>query len=182
MCATMTTPLRPALLAFCLLLFALGVFAIEPAVATVSAKSTIADAPLFNYETRQLTDEVIAKLSAEDAKWFGTATATPRRERGFCKAFPGDDDWPSEHIWNRFNRLTDGALIPTIPLAAPCYKNFGVYNQTKCAAIAEDTEDIYTQYVKITVVSQNPLTNSQLGEPYFQLLASLPRTYVPSHR
>lgn len=132
-----------------LLVVASVVSSLDPAVTFIPAESTKADAPLFEYETKQLTDGVIAKLSAEDAKLFGfddSAVAPSFKKRsGFCKIFPGDNDWPSQKTWDRFNELVDGALIPTIPLAAPCYRNFGVYDPEKCAAIAKNDTNPYAQ-------------------------------------
>ncbi|KAF1993794.1 FAD/FMN-containing isoamyl alcohol oxidase-like protein MreA [Amniculicola lignicola CBS 123094] len=66
------------------------------------------------------------------------ATLQPK---GYCKVFPGDADWPSDDTWGRLNGLLGGALIPTVPLAAPCYQNWGVYDKEKCAVIAGNRTD-----------------------------------------
>lgn len=116
------------------------VAAIVPLAAVVPASNTAAGTPLFEFETKQLTDEVIGRLSPGDAKLINfdegavnsNITVQPA---GFCKVFPGDADWPSQSTWERFNELLDGALIPTVPSAAPCYPNWGLYDKAKCLAI-----------------------------------------------
>lgn len=106
------------------------------------------DPPLFDYERKKLTNEILSKLSSENARLFSFDDdgVAPETRSGFCKAFPGDDTWPSMKIWDQLDQLTDGALIPTSPLAAPCYKNWGVYNQAKCASITANFSDPYLQY------------------------------------
>src|SRR5262245_19974447 len=114
------------------------------------ADGTAANAPLFDYEKKQLTDGAVDRLPARHRKLFGfddsavnSAISKPRER---CKAFPGDNDWPSGDTWVRFDELVDGALIPTIPLAAPCYKNWRRYDAAKCAAIAKSFTNPYLQY------------------------------------
>lgn len=124
--------------------------ALEPAaVESLLAKSTHAAAPLFEYETKKLTDDILTRLPPEDAKLIAFDDSavgfndTKKEPSGFCKSFPGEEDWPSQDTWNKFNDLVDGGLIPTIPLAAPCYKNFGVYDLAKCAEISKKFTDPY---------------------------------------
>jgi hypothetical protein len=104
---------------------------------------------LFGYETKQLTDAAVARLSADEQKLFGFDDSAVKsglsRRSGECKLYPGDGAWPSEQTWDRFDALVDGNLIPTIPLAAPCYSNWGVYDSAKCAAITAKFTDPYTQ-------------------------------------
>jgi hypothetical protein len=104
---------------------------------------------LFEYEKAQWTDDAVAALSSEEQKLFGFDDSAVNsglfRRSGECKTYPGDDAWPSESTWDRFDALVDGALIPTIPLAAPCYSNWGLYDSAKCAAIAKKFTDPYLQ-------------------------------------
>lgn len=104
---------------------------------------------LFAYEKSVLTDDAVSKLSDQEQKLFGFDDSAVGsgifRRSGECKRFPGDQDWPSDETWNRFNELVDGALIPTVPLAAPCYNNWGVYDAAKCADIAKRFTDPYLQ-------------------------------------
>ncbi|KAF2683368.1 FAD/FMN-containing isoamyl alcohol oxidase-like protein MreA [Lentithecium fluviatile CBS 122367] len=101
----------------------------------------------FAYEKKTLTDEAVAQLSSEEQKLFGfddrAVGAGLSRGSRECKVYPGDADWPMEKTWDRFDELVDGALIPTIPLASACYKNWGVYDPAKCAAIAKSFTDPY---------------------------------------
>ena len=129
------------------------------AVAKVSAVSS-AGAAYFEYETLQLTDGVIERLRhdpemAEHAGLFdfdhGVGEAQGgqhHHHQGRCKVFPGDDEWPSQRTWDRFARLLGGdALIPTIPLAAPCYPDRAEYSAAKCEDITARWSDAYLQYV-----------------------------------
>ncbi|KAF2645835.1 FAD/FMN-containing isoamyl alcohol oxidase-like protein MreA [Massarina eburnea CBS 473.64] len=113
----------------------------------ITADLTVSTPPLFQYETRQLTDAIVASLPIADQKLFGfddgAVNSTLFRRSGECKVFPGDEDWPSEETWDRFDELIDGVLIPTIPLAASCYKSWGVYDAVKCAAIMDDFRNPY---------------------------------------
>ena len=52
-----------------------------------------------------------------------------------CKTMPGDEGYPPQAIWDVFNKTLGNALVQTIPVAAPCYKSFGVYDSAKCDEI-----------------------------------------------
>jgi hypothetical protein len=120
---------------------------IAPAATTVSTDSP-AGVALFSAEAVQLTDEALQAASAQANSstdvlaLFGfensTSAANTRRlaqRSGKCKVFPGDWNYPSSLVWNIFDLLLGGALIKTTPVAAPCYKDFGVYDEAKCADI-----------------------------------------------
>jgi hypothetical protein len=109
--------------------------------------------PLFEYETKFLTKEGLENLLAEagvsdDAPLFafddGTQT-NPGASRPACKVFPGDTEWPSQSTWHNFDELLGEALIKTVPVAAPCYENLGVYDAEKCAAVRDSFADPYFQ-------------------------------------
>lgn len=51
---------------------------------------------------------------------------------GECKTYPDDSRWPSDSIWELFNDLLGGALVKTVPYAAPCYQSFGMYDVDRC--------------------------------------------------
>ncbi|KAF2015808.1 isoamyl alcohol oxidase-like protein [Aaosphaeria arxii CBS 175.79] len=129
--------------------FAAAVSALQPSNHAVATRDSTVPAPLFAYEKKQLTIERIAALSPEDAALIDfdddavDSDVIIDKPKGFCKVFPGDDDWPSDDKWDKFDELVDGALIPTIPLAAPCYKNWGLYNPQQCAKIANQSVDPY---------------------------------------
>lgn len=105
---------------------------VEPAATFVPATSP-AGAPLQEAERLQLTEAVIERLATEEgvseyAEYFAfddsTAASDVRIQRAAsasCKTFPGDSEWPQESVWDIFNVLLGGALIPTKPIAAPCY-------------------------------------------------------------
>ncbi|EAW09306.1 FAD binding domain protein [Aspergillus clavatus NRRL 1] len=112
----------------------------------VDAASTAADASLFPAETLQLTDSLLAHLAPvlanqSDLFAFGdTASSANLSVRGFnvCKTFPGDWFWPPPVVWSLVDRLLGGALIKTVPLAAPCYSSWPEYNPTQCAAVTSN--------------------------------------------
>ena len=111
---------------------------------SVSFDSAV-ETPLFDYETVQLTDAALERTEASHE----TATISkrvafapiiesqlhPRNSSRKCKVFPGDQEWPSDSEWSTINDVLGGALISTIPLASPCYTNWGNYDNEKCAAI-----------------------------------------------
>ena len=146
----------------------------EGAAAKVTSISS-AGAPYFEYETRQLTDEVIERLSedpdlAADANLFDFDHGADADEEALgglphhrrCKVFPGDNDWPTERIWDKFEKLLGGkkALIPTTPLAAPCYPDRPEYSPEKCEEITARWSDAYLQYA---CSHQNPSCPRQSG-------------------
>jgi hypothetical protein len=101
--------------------------------ATISeaAASTItptASSVLLPFELVQLTDADLDPLNDTLTSLFGfdtdvqstNATAVKARSIG-CKTFPGDALWPIKLIWGVFDILLGGALIETVPIAAPCY-------------------------------------------------------------
>jgi hypothetical protein len=144
----------PALIALVSLISA--VTGLQAAVDLVSGHSTDGTV-LFDYEKLQLTDEAIERIAKTEAAapyahLFGfdngtDAGSTSLNRSGTCKTFPGDESWPSGNTWEVFNKLLGGSLIPTIPLAAPCYKNWGNYDAAKCDTIIQKFRDPYLQYV-----------------------------------
>ena len=122
----------------------------------VHARSDVGP-PLFGYETVQLTPEAIQRLhyneqTANFAHLFHFEDGTqvnpdlPKRS-GECKAYPGDK-WPSVGAWGTLSdQLLElgGNLIPTTPIAGPCYSNWGPYNSTKCDAVIKGFADPYFQ-------------------------------------
>lgn len=110
--------------------------------------------PLFEYEKSPLTERSLPQLlkgaGARDlASLFAfddesDASTNPVAE-GACKAFPGDASWPSERTWKTLNKLIGGALIETVPIAASCYRNLGVYDAEKCAAVRNSWSSPYFQ-------------------------------------
>ncbi|KAF1923894.1 uncharacterized protein M421DRAFT_404884 [Didymella exigua CBS 183.55] len=113
---------------------------VAPAAETVTATSTPANVPLFNRETVQLTDNVVAELQSNpdvaalaSLFEFGDAdtTSAARTRRAHsaqrCKTMPGDALYPSKSVWALIDLLLGGALEPVVPIASPCYPN-STYN------------------------------------------------------
>lgn len=110
-------------------------------------------------ETLQLTDAVVSNLtslsltnislfnfgdsSSTDTERTAAAAAAATAE---CKAFPGDAAWPDESTWDVLNLLTGEALIKTVPLASPCYDDWGNYDADECAFLNEQWTNSSLQY------------------------------------
>jgi hypothetical protein len=123
-----------------------GLATSAPAATTVPSGSS-AGVDLFKSETVQLTDEVLREIDAQadgaDVLALvgfeidtDSALASQSRHSGACKVFPGDKNYPQPETWSLFDGLLGGALIKTIPIAAPCYKSSGVYDEVKCADVS----------------------------------------------
>lgn len=133
---------------------------VAPAAETVASDATPANVPLFEDETVQLTDKVVAEIQnnpdlAEYASLFefedsenSTLSARTRRSRRSirCKTMPGDLLYPGKIAWGVFDLLLGGALEKIVPIGSPCYKDseFNNYNAEKCASLVEnfDAEEI----------------------------------------
>ncbi|KAJ4992083.1 FAD binding domain-containing protein [Stagonosporopsis vannaccii] len=123
---------------------------IEPAAIHVPAY-LVAGAPLQAAEALQLNDAVVARIATNNlTKEFANYVAFDNttysvelsdRYRNFtsCRTFPGDSEWPSNTTWSTFDALLGGALIPTIPIASPCYDSrWGQKDGEKCASILKN--------------------------------------------
>jgi hypothetical protein len=123
------------------------------AAATKVPVTLVAGAPLQEAETLQMTDKVIERLANDSAtsafaEYFAFDNAngsqTRRAHSAPCKIFPGDSDWPKDTVWDVFNMLLGGALIPTKPIAAPCYNSqWGKKNAAKCTDIISNFTNPY---------------------------------------
>ncbi|KAH7061650.1 FAD/FMN-containing isoamyl alcohol oxidase-like protein MreA [Paraphoma chrysanthemicola] len=130
---------------------------IAPAAATVSTDSS-AGVNLFGAEALQLTDKALESADAQSnatdiLATFGFENTTDvasaarlARRGGTCKTSPGDWNYPPPIVWTTFDALLGGALIKTIPVAAPCYKSSGVYDAAECADVSArfTTADLHT--------------------------------------
>jgi len=121
---------------------------VAPAAALLPVSAlTATGAELFQWETLQLTQPVLANLTSlnlTDIALFGFPT-TSSASTSHCKVFPGDANWPSPIAWEVLNLLTDNALIQTIPLAAPCYSGWPEYNAAACTSITSQWSDPHLQ-------------------------------------
>lgn len=118
---------------------------VAPAAVEVPIDSAASGVDYFPFEARQLTDEVLANLTALNltgASQFGfdnaTAAAAVTKGGGTCKAFPGHAEWPSAVEWLVLDLLLGGALIKGVPVAAPCFSDWPQYDTAKCAEITAD--------------------------------------------
>lgn len=119
---------------------------VAPAAAVVPAV-TAGDAQFFQWETLQLTQPVLTNLTnmnLTNVALFDFPT-TSSASTSQCKVFPGDTNWPSPITWEVLNLLTGGALIKTVPLAAPCYSDWPEYDPTECASITSQWSDPHLQ-------------------------------------
>jgi len=110
----------------------------------VTATTLCGCASRFDWENEELTDNAIAELSRhQDSSTtallsFGdySNVTTPT-----CKVFPGDALWPLQKVWDIFNTTLGGALVQTVPLAAPCYNSWPERDEATCQYITEHWSD-----------------------------------------
>lgn len=133
---------------------------IEPA-ATIVSDVTAAGARLFDFETVQLTEDVLNRVASDprtshiapllkfDDDSSQNARPVKRQAPGAsCKTFPGDANWPTDATWTIFNDLLDGALIRSVPIAAPCYDSeWGPKDVAKCNDVVSRFGTPPLQYV-----------------------------------
>ena len=122
--------------------FATVVAVASVAIAVFASASSVEDVPLFEYETKKLED---VSIGSKYADVFAFDTTGPTIRPGECKPRPGDYAWPSQKVWDAFDEALGGVLIRTVPLAAPCYKNWGVYDSGKCHSIINNWTNPYLQ-------------------------------------
>lgn len=133
---------------------------LSPAAEIVDINVTPANLSLFETETVQLTDNVIAAIKEHDeyAEYaslfeFGdspntrpSARTRRAREAPRCKTMPGDPLYPNKAEWSLFDTLLGGALEKIIPIGSPCYKQsqYNNYDAARCAELVKDwnTEEI----------------------------------------
>lgn len=137
-----------------------GSVSLSPAAEVVDVSVTPANLSLFETETVQLTDNVIAAIKehneyAEYASFFefgdspsSKLSARTRRahEAARCKTMPGDPLYPNKAEWNLFDSFLGGALEKIVPIGSPCYKQsqYNNYDAARCAELVKDwnTEEI----------------------------------------
>ncbi len=117
---------------------------VAPAVALVPGKPANLGVDLFLSERQQLTESVLAnltRLNLTSVSKFAFPDGSHQQQgiaetsRSRCKIFPGDKDWPPDEEWEVLSVLTGGALIKTVPLAAPCYNSWPERDPAKCAYV-----------------------------------------------
>ncbi|KAL8369951.1 hypothetical protein RB595_000349 [Gaeumannomyces hyphopodioides] len=114
--------------------------------AAVTTGTSSAGTPLFQYETVQLGAEDVARLGGQHAPLIDfehEGNPAPVLDADQCRAFPGTDSWPAQSAWDALDSALGGALIPTVPAAAPCYRNWGKYDAEKCAAVVANWTNPY---------------------------------------
>jgi hypothetical protein len=115
---------------------------------TLATSDHVNGVPLFEYETKRLEGPGPGTNTSKNADLFAFNTIRPSTilKSGECKPRPGDAAWPSQEVWDDFDKVLGcGALIRTVPLAAPCYDNWGVYDSAKCRYITNNWTDPYYQ-------------------------------------
>jgi hypothetical protein len=112
---------------------------------TVAPAVEVVDSATYSAaETQQLTDDVLANLTSLELSnitlfGFGSTndSTSSKRSSWSCKTVPGSALWPIGIVWDVFDLLLGGALIKTVPLASPCYDDWGNYNEAECAVITD---------------------------------------------
>jgi hypothetical protein len=96
---------------------------------------------LFGFETNQLTNAILQELAdttpeTDILSLFGFENGTFDARNDTCKSFPGDANYPDQATWSLLNDVLGDALIPTTPIAAPCYASSNKYSVAQCADIS----------------------------------------------
>lgn len=94
----------------------------------------------------------LTTLRLSEVALFGfddNSTATSKRSSSAkCKTYPGDALWPSAGVWDVFDLLLGGSLIKTVPIASPCYDDYGNYDEARCTWLTENWSNYsYFQFV-----------------------------------
>ena len=115
--------------------------------ATIALALATSDVPrTATNEHPLLLEESIGTFSVKDEALFGFAAARSPPSAATCKTFPTDATWPAEEDWSRLNATLNGALVKTVPIAAPCYPG-PAFDQARCATIAAQWGTSDLQYV-----------------------------------
>lgn len=126
---------------------------VAPGAAEVAAETANSGVAYFPFEATQLTPGVLANLTALNLTGieyfnFGNASSTlTKRYSAGCKALPGDLAWPPDFIWSVFDLLLGGALIKSVPVAAPCFSDWPQYNPDECKTITSQWNSPEFQYL-----------------------------------
>ncbi|KAK1754470.1 FAD-binding domain-containing protein [Echria macrotheca] len=137
------------------------VAAVLSAWADQSTAISSACAPRFTWEDAQLTDSI----ASSNASLFGfDSNSTTAKISPKCKVFPGDAAWPSQLVWNLFNVTLGGALIKTVPLAAPCYNNWPQHDAAQCQYVTNNWADPHL-HVSDPTSAQFPLYQGRTCMP-----------------
>ncbi|KAL1899812.1 hypothetical protein Sste5346_002678 [Sporothrix stenoceras] len=157
---------------------------VAPAAADVDATSSNSTVDLFSSETVQLTGNVIANLTAlnltsvdlfdfDDETTAATGSSSKCRRSTQCKVVPGNILYPISLVWDIFGLLLGpGALIKTVPLASPCYTNWGDQSASECAFLTNNwSNDSY-------IHADDP---TSIMWPLYQGLTCMP-TDTPSNK
>jgi hypothetical protein len=93
----------------------------------------------FDFERIQLTE--VETVDYPAIRFGGPDNPAPRED---CKVIPGDEGWPSDADWARFNETLGGVLLKPVPLAAPCYEG-PLYDAARCDQLKNSWSSIAIQ-------------------------------------
>ncbi|KAF7562139.1 hypothetical protein G7046_g1981 [Stylonectria norvegica] len=109
----------------------------------LDAVSEVVTGDYLPEELIQLTDATLSNLTDIELTnvtllYFDDATVSKKRSVSpNCKTFPGDALWPGSIIWRVLDLVTGGAVIKTVPIADPCYGDFGAINDARCQFLVD---------------------------------------------
>jgi hypothetical protein len=119
---------------------------------TIVPRDGVANIQLFDWETKQLTNEEINGIiqnqhTAHLADIIDSNNTGIEPNFTTCKTFPGDTEWPGKSVWDDFNGLLGGSLIETVPIASLCYstKEWGPKNIARCNVVTSSFTRFPTQ-------------------------------------
>ncbi|KAK7192541.1 hypothetical protein DPSP01_006483 [Paraphaeosphaeria sporulosa] len=120
---------------------------------------------LFDFEKNHISDEALDSFVSTAGSCLTCARRAPR-----CKTYPGDPDWPSDLTWKTFNTSLSGALIATIPEAAPCYGS-------NVSAISPECQFLTSSWDNSSFRVEDP---TSIRATLYQGQTCLPPSFAPS--
>ena len=103
---------------------------------------------------------------------------------GRCKAFAGDESWPSEQDWTALNATLNGALIKPVPRGGVCHSSWPQYNGDECSKLIANWNQFEQRqvYHTITENSINTHTPAWRTQQISYIHTSYPSAAYSRHR
>ncbi|GAB0138996.1 hypothetical protein EsDP_00007215 [Epichloe bromicola] len=117
----------------------LSTFLALGSLGSVASDKTDNNTLLFSWETQRLEHRQTSP--SRHAQLFAFDKPGPTFRPGQCKSGPGSTGWPVQDVWDAFDEQLNGALVRTVPIAASCYHNWGVFDAEKCKNISSRWTD-----------------------------------------
>ncbi|KAK0617778.1 hypothetical protein B0T17DRAFT_495718 [Bombardia bombarda] len=115
----------------------------------------IAAGSSFSAADTQLTERDIGNFKAIAFASSISILSSARTNSSRCKAFPGDQSWPTADEWSRLNTTLGGVLLNPLPAASVCYPTSPAFNSAAC-------NFLFTNASSTSFYLDDPLTSLNL--------------------